>query len=159
MFTICQTITAVTLRCIFILCIQNHLLCFGLPSYDRHMSCATESFIEKMRGLETLAGCLAGSGHHPCEPCGWSSSWLGSHLSSSFSSSPSPSCETCGSGRSLVHCGVVMVGKQEGHLSPGNQWWEPCHPFWGWPWKSFCSCYCLHHHWACHPRLQQTSWR
>ena len=33
---------------LYILCIQNHLLCFGLLSYNRHMSCVTKSFIEKM---------------------------------------------------------------------------------------------------------------
>ena len=126
MFTICRMITSATLRCIFVLCIQNHLLCFGLPSYNRHMSCATKSFIEMMRGLETSAGCLSND-----VPCGWSSSQLGSCLSSSFSSHLSPSCGTCGSRRSSICCGMVMVGKQEGHLSPGNQQREPCHPFWG----------------------------
>ena len=153
MFTICQTITGTTLCCIFILCIQNRLLHFGLPSDHRHTSCVTKSFIEKMRCLKTSAGCLASG-----TPCGWSSSWPGSCLSSSFSSRLSP-CGTCGGGRSPVCCGVVIVGKQEGHSSPGNQWQQPCHPFWGWPWKSLRSCYCLHHCWACHLRLQQTSGR
>ena len=124
MFAICQTITGATLCCIFILCIQNHLLHFGLPSHNRHTSCVTKSFIEKMWALNTLAGCLASG-----MPCGWSSSWLGSHLSSSFSSHPSPSCGTCGGGRSPVCCSRVMVEKQEGCLSPGNQQQEPCHPF------------------------------
>ena len=141
MFTICWMITGATLCCIFILCIQNHLLCFGLQSYNRHMSCATKSFIEKKRGLETLMGCLASGGHRPCAPFGWSSSWLGSCLSSSFSSCLSPSCGTCGGGRSPVHCSVVMVGKQEGHSNPWNWWQEPCHPFWGWPWRSLHGCY------------------
>ena len=153
MFAICQMITRATLCCIFILCIQNRLLCFGLPSHNRHMSCATKSFIEKMWGLKTLARCWTSS-----MPCGWSSSQLGLCLSSSFSSCLSPSCRTCG-GRSPVCCGVVMVGKQEGCLSPGNQWREPCHPFWGRPWKSLCSGYRLHCCWACHPRLQRTSGR
>ena len=144
MFTICWMITSATLHCIFVLCIQNHLLRFGLPSYNRHMSCATKSFIEKMRGLETSAGCLSSG-----VLCGWSSSQLGSCLSSSFSSHPSPSCGTCGGRRSPIHCGMVMVGKQEGHLPS----------FRGWPWKSLCSCYRLCHCWACHPRLRQTSGR
>ena len=115
--------------------------------------------LKRCGGLETSAGCLASGGHHPCTPFGWSSSWLGLHLLSSFSSRPSPSCGTCGSGRSPIHCGVVMVGKQEGYWSPGNQWWEPCRPFWGWPCKSLHSCYHLHHCWACHSRLRQTSGR
>ena len=33
---------------LYILCIQNRLLRFGLLSYNRHMSCVTKSFIEKM---------------------------------------------------------------------------------------------------------------
>ena len=115
--------------------------------------------LKRSRGLETSTGCLASGSHCPCTPCGWSSSWLGSHLLSSFSSCPSPFCGTCGSGRSPFHCGVMMVGKQEWCLSPGNQRWEPCHPFWGWPWKSLHGCYHLHCCWACHPRLWQTSWR
>ena len=151
MFTICWMITSATLCCIFILCIQNHLLCFGLPSHNRHTSFVTKSCIEKMQGLKTSAGCLASG-----VPCGWSSSWPGSRLLSSFSSHLSPSCGTCGGGRSPVHCGVVMVGKQEGCSSPGNQWQEPCCPFWGWPWKSLHGCYCLHHCWACHLRLRWT---
>ena len=154
MFTICWTITGATLRCIFIPCIQNHLLCFELPSHNRHTSSVTKSFIEKMWDLETSAGCLASG-----TPCGWSSSWLGSCLSSSFSSHLSPSCGTCGGGTSPIHCGVVMVGKQEGCSSPGNQWREPCHPFWGWPWKSLQGCYHLHCCWVCHLRLQWTSSR
>ena len=125
MFTICWTITGATLRCIFILCIQNHLLCFGLPSYNRHMSCVTK-FLLKRCWVETSVWCLASGA-----PCGWSSSQPGSHLLSSFPSHPSPSCGTCGGRRSPVHCAVVMVGKQEGCLSPGNQWQEPCCPFWG----------------------------
>ena len=32
---------------------------------------------------------------------------------------------------SLIHCGMVRSGKQEGHWSPGSQWQEPCHPSWG----------------------------
>ena len=48
MFTICQMITGATLCCIFILCVQNHLLRFGLPSYNRHMSCVTKSFMLKL---------------------------------------------------------------------------------------------------------------
>ena len=154
MFIICWTITGTTLCCIFVLCIQNRLLRFGLPSYNRHMSCATKSFIENMWGLATLAGCLASSA-----PCGWSSSQPSSRLLSSFSSRPSPSCGTCGSRTSPVCCSVVMVGKQEECSSPGNQRWEPCHPLWGWPWKSLRGCYCLCHCWACRPRLRRTSGR
>ena len=101
----------------------------------------------------------------PYVPCGWSSSQLGSRPSSSSSSSsshlsPLSSCGTCGGRRSLVLCDVVMVGKQEGHWSPGNQQQEPCHPFWRWPWKNLCGCYCLLHRcWACHLSLRWTSWR
>ena len=115
--------------------------------------------LKRNGGLETSAGCLASGGHRPCMLCGWSSSQLGLRLLSSFSSHPSPSCGTCGGKRSPVHCGVVMVGKQEGFWSPGNQWQEPCHPFWGWPWKSLSSCYRLCRHWACRLRLRWTSWR
>ena len=46
MFTICQMVTGITLRCIFFA--FETLLCFGLLSYNRHMSCVTKSFIEKM---------------------------------------------------------------------------------------------------------------
>ena len=115
--------------------------------------------LKRSVGLETLAGCLASSCHHSCVPCGWHSSWPGSPLLSSFSSCLSPSYGTCGGGRSPICCSVVMVGKQEGHSSPGNQWWEPCLPFWEWPWRSLHGCYHLRCCWACHPRLRQTSWR
>ena len=115
--------------------------------------------LKRSMGLETSAGCLASSTHHPCAPCVWRFSRPGSHHLPSFSSRPSPSCGTCGSRRSPICCSVVMVEKQEGHLSPGNQWQELCPPFWGWPWKSPQSCYHLCHCWACHPRLQRTSWR
>ena len=116
---------------LYILCVQNHLLCFGLLSYNRHMSCATRSFIEKMQGLETSVGCLASGSHHPGAPCGWSSSQPGSCLSSSFSSCLNPSCGTCGGRRSPVHCGVVMVGKQEGCSSPGISGRSLAILFWG----------------------------
>ena len=115
--------------------------------------------LKRCGGLETSARCLASGGHHPCMPCGWSSSQPGSHPSSSFSSCPGPSCGTCDGRRSAIHCSVVMVGKQEGCWSPGNQQREPCHPFWGWPWKSLHGCYRLRCCWACHPRPQWTSWR
>ena len=121
MFAICQMITGATLCCIFILCVQNRLLRFGLQSYNRHTSCVTKYFIEKMWGLETSAGCPASSASF-----GWSSSQPGSCLSSSFSSHLSPSCGTCGGGRSLVNCAVVMVGKQEGLM-------ENCHKVIKWP--------------------------
>ena len=113
-----------------------------------------QSLLLKRCGVETLAWCLASGA-----PCGWSSSWLSSHLLPSFSSCPSPSCGTCGGGMSPICCSMVMVGKQEGRSSPGNQWWEPCHPLWGWPQKNLCGCYHLCHHWACHPRLRWTSGR
>ena len=113
-----------------------------------------QSLLLKKCGVETLAWCLANG-----VPCGWSSFWLGLHLSSSFSFCLSPSCGTCVGGRSPVCCGKVMAGRQEGHSSPGNWWQQPCCPFWGWPWKSLHDCYCLYHCWACHPRLWQTSGR
>ena len=115
--------------------------------------------LKRSMGLETLAGCLATGSHHPCTPCVRHFSGPGSHHSPSFSSQPSPSCGTCGSGRSPVFCSMVMVERQKGHSSPGNWQWQPCHPFWGWPWRSPHGCYRLCHCWACHPRLRQTSWR
>ena len=93
-------------------------------------------------------------------PCGWNSSQLGLHPFTSSPLSPLSSCGTCGGRISLIHYSVVMVGKQEGHLSLWNQQWEPCHPFWGWPWKNLHGCYCLLCHcWACHLSLRWTSWR
>ena len=106
--------------------------------------------------LEMTVGCLASGGHRPCMPGVQCFSRLGSHHSPSFSSWLSPSCGTSGGGRSPVHCSMVMA---ERHLSPGNWQRQPCHPFWGWPWRSPCSRYHLHHCWACCPRLWQTSWR
>ena len=55
MFAVHWMITSTTIHFIFILCIQNCLLCFGLPSYNRHMSCVTESFIEKYVGFEDIS--------------------------------------------------------------------------------------------------------
>ena len=110
-------------------------------------------------GLETSAGCLASGGHCPCVPCVWHFSRPGSHRLLSFSSQPSPSCGTCGGGRSPIHCSVVMAERQKGSSSPGNWWWQPCHPFWGWPWRNPRSHYCLRQCCACHPRLRWTSWR
>ena len=159
MFANCRAITGPTLRCMFVHCVQNCSLRFRLPSYNRHMGCATNSSIERSVGLETSAGCLASGGHHLWVPCVQCFSGLGSRHSPSFSSCPSPSCGTCGGGRSPIRCGVVMVEKQEGRSSPGNQRRELCHPFWGWPWKSPHGYYRPHHCWACHPRLQWTSWR
>ena len=46
MFANCQVITGTTLRYMFVLCFQNCLLRLRLPSYNRHVSCATV-FIEK----------------------------------------------------------------------------------------------------------------
>ena len=115
--------------------------------------------LKRSMGLETLVWCLASGGHHPCMPCVWHFSRLGSCHLPSFSSWPSPSCGTCGGGRSPAHCSVVMAERQKGHLSPGIWWWQPCCPFWGWPWRNPHSCYCLCHCWACHLRLRRTSWR
>ena len=133
------------------------------------MSCVTKSFIDKMwefgdiNSAEVLkAGVWLVAATIFVRLVAGAFSQLGLHPSSSFSShlSPLSFCGTCGSGRSLIHCSVMMVGKQEGCWSPGNQWWEPCHPFWGWPWKSLCGCYCLLHRcWACCLSLQRTSWR
>ena len=103
-------------------CIQNQLLCLVLLSYNRCLSCVTKTFIDKMWGLGEN-GCRISGGHRPCTPCGWSSSQLGLRPSFSSSShlSPSRSCGTCGGGRPLIHYSVVI----------GNQWQEPCHPFFG----------------------------
>ena len=159
MFANCQVITGATLHYMFVLCIQNCLLCLRLPSYNRHVSCATKSFIEKSAGLEMSVGCLASASHFPCMPCVQCFSGLGSHLSPSFSSRLSPFCGICGGGRSPVCCSAVMAERQKGHSSPGNWWWQPCHPFWGWPWRSPCSHYHPHHCWACCLRLRGASWR
>ena len=35
-------------------CIQNHLLCLGLLSYNRCMSCVTKSFIDKIQELKNI---------------------------------------------------------------------------------------------------------
>ena len=110
-----------------------------------------QSLLLKRCGVETSAWCLASG-----VPCGWSSFQLGLHLSSSFSSHPSPSCGTCGGGRSPIRCSEMMAGRLEGHSSPGNWQQEPCCPFWGWPWKSLHGCYRLHHCWACRLRLRWT---
>ena len=115
--------------------------------------------LKRRAGLEMSAGCLASGSHRLCVPCVWHFSGLGSHHSPSFSSWPSPSCGTCGGGRSPTHCGMVRAERQKRHSSPGNWWWQPCHPFWEWPWRNSCGCYCLCHCWACHLRLQWTSWR
>ena len=115
--------------------------------------------LKRSMDLETLAGCLDSGGHRPCTPCVWHFSGLGSHRLPSFSSRPSPSCGTCGWQEVSHLCGVVMVERQKGHLNPGNWWQQPCHAFWGWPWRSPYGRYHLCHCWACHPRLWQTSWR
>ena len=56
--------------------------------------------------------CWPNDGHCPCTPCGWSSTWWGSHPSSSFSSchltSPLSPCGTCGGGMSCpLQFGIV----------------------------------------------------
>ena len=157
MFANCWAFTGATLHYIFVLCIQNCLLCLRLPSYNRHMSCATKFLLKRGVGLETLAGCLVSSGHHPCVLGVRCFSGPGLHHLPSFSTQPSPSCGTCGGGKSPVHCGVVKAERQKGCLSPGKWQWQPCCPFWGWPWKNPHGCYCLHHCWACCPGLQWSS--
>ena len=87
--------------------------------------------LKRSVGLETLAGCLASSSCRPCAPCVWHFSGPGWHRLPSFSSRPKPSCGTCCSGRSPIHCGAVMAERQKGHSSPRNWWWQPCRPFWG----------------------------
>ena len=115
--------------------------------------------LKRSTGLETLAGCLASGGHHLCGSCVRHFSGPGSCHSPSFSSRPSPSCGTCGGGRSPTCCSVVRAERQKGHSSPGNWRQQPCHPFSGWPWRNPCGHYHLRHCWACHPGLQRTSWR
>ena len=47
----------------YILCAQNHLLCLGLLSYNRHMSCVTKSFIDKIqefKDIDRVEGLKAG---------------------------------------------------------------------------------------------------
>ena len=39
---------------LYILCIQNNLLCLGLLSYNRHMRCATKSFIDKIQEFKDI---------------------------------------------------------------------------------------------------------
>ena len=56
--------------------------------------------------------------HHPCVPCGWSSSWWGSHPYSSFHLSPLSPCGTCGSRMCLVHCGHGDVWEARRALEP-----------------------------------------
>ena len=83
-------------------------------------------FIDKIQGHLQNSGAVGGrrpsSSYCPCMPCGWSSSWQGSHPSSSsfHLRSPLSPCGTCGDGTSLIHCGVVMSARQVGHLSPGS---------------------------------------
>ena len=149
----CWVITGATLRYMLLLCIQSRLLHLGLPSYNRHMSCTTKFLLKRSTGLETSVGCLVSSSHRPCAPGVWHFSRPGSRRSPSFSSQPSPSCGTCGSGKSPIHCGMVKAERQKGCLSPGNWQQQPCHPFWGWPWKNSHGLYHLHHCWACHLRL------
>ena len=159
MFSNCQVITGATLHYIFIICIQNHLLCFRLLSYNKHMAVQPSFLLKRSMDLKTSVGCPASGSHCPCTPCVQHFSGPGSHRLSSFSSRPKPSCGTCCCGRSPICCGMVMAERQKGHLSPGNWWQQPCCPFWGWPWRSPHSHYCLCHCWACHLRLQWTSWR
>ena len=115
--------------------------------------------LKRSVGLETSAGCLASGSHHPCMLGVRHFSGLGSRDSPSFSSRPSPSCGTCGGGRSPIRCGMVMAERQKRHSCPGNWRRQHCHPFWGWPWKNLRGHYLLRHCWACRARLGWTSWR
>ena len=76
-------------------------------------------------------GCLFSSGPHPCEPCVWHFSGLGSHHLPFAASRQNPSCGTCGGGMSPVCCGVVKAEMPKGHLSPGSWQWLPDRPFGG----------------------------
>ena len=105
------------------------------------------------------AGCLFSGNPHPCEPCAWHFSGPGScHLPFS-ASHRSPSCGTCGGGRSPICCSVVKAERLKEHLSPRSWQQPPCHPFWGWPWKNSHSCCHLPHCLVCHPGLWRPSWR
>ena len=137
----------------FVLCIQNCLLHLRLPSYNRHMSCATRFLLKKNMGLQMSVGCLFSGGPHPCMPCVWCSCGPGSRLLPSFASHPSPSCGTCDGWKSPFCCGVVKAERPKGCLSPGSWRWLPCGPFWGWPWKNPHSCCHLCHCLACCPGL------
>ena len=101
--------------------------------------------LKRSMGLETSVGCLASGGHRPCTPCVRHFTGLGSHHLPPFSSQPSPSCGTCGGRRPPIHCGMVMAERKKGCMSPGNWQCQPCHPFWGLPWRSPHGCYHLCH--------------
>ena len=98
----------------FVLCIQNHLLHLRLPSYNRHVSRATRLLLKRSMGLETSVKCLVSGGHCPCMPGVQHFSGPGLHHSPSSSSRLSPSCGTCGSGKSLIHCSMVKAERQKG---------------------------------------------
>ena len=119
MFANCRAITDATLHYMFVLCIQNHLLHLRLPSYNRHVSCATKFILKRSVGLETSAVCLVSGNHCPCALGVWCFSRLVLYHSPSSSSWPSPSCGTCGGGKSLICCRVVKAERQKGHLSLG----------------------------------------
>ena len=159
MFANCRAITGATLHYMFVLYVQNRLLRFRLPVITDTWAVQQSLLLKRSMGLETSAGCLASGGHHPCVPCVRRFSRPGSHHSPSFSSRPSPSCGTCGSGRSPARCGMARAERQKGHSSPGNWWQHPCHPFLGWPWRNPRSRCRLCHCWACRLGPQQTSWR
>ena len=82
------------------------------------MSFATKYFIDKVQEDKDsgAVGRWQPSGsHHPYTPCGWSSSWQGSHpSSSSHLRSPLSPCGTCGGGMPLIHCGMVMSAGRQG---------------------------------------------
>ena len=128
---------------LYVLYIKNHFLCFMLLNHNRHMSFTMKYFIDKIQGHWQNNGVVGrhrpSKDCHPCMPCGWNTSWWGSHPSSSSSSSChlrshlSP-CGTCGSGTSLIHCSVVMSVRQVGCWIPGSLQQEPWSPSWGWPW-------------------------
>ena len=104
------------------------------------------------------AGCLLSGGPHLCKPCAQHSCRPGS-CRLPFSTFPCHPSWTCGGERSPIHCGVVKSERPRGHSSPGSWQWPPCHPSWGWLWKSPHGRCCLRHSWICHPEPQRPSWR
>ena len=87
-----------------------------------HNTCATKFLLKRSVGLETSVGCLVSGSHCPCAPGVQHFAGLGSHCSPSFSSRLSPSCGTCGGGKSPIHCSVMKAERQKECSSPGN-WW------------------------------------
>ena len=83
-------------------------------------------FTDKIQGHRQNSGAVGrhqpSGGCHPCMPCGWSSSWQGSHPSSSSCHlmSPSSPCGTCGSGDASHPLWCSDVCETGGVLEP----WE-----------------------------------